>query len=190
MELVDNVEVKLPDGNTVSFGELRDGYLRYQAAAAMGNGLEALGERYQRDVLLLAALQKGFTKLLREVIPPEPDPTLIQSDPQQYQYLQAMHQKMTNGLNGVIKQTRELAKQYAQSSQEEQEQFEVRRQVYELVSAMPELRDPQKRTEFLEIVRNTARHFGFSDEDIKTTVDNRILRMAYWAGLGLRAEHN
>jgi hypothetical protein len=60
----------------------------------------------------------------------------------------------------------------------------------EIVKAMPHLRDTKRFDAFTRRVEAGAKHYGFTDAEIKATADPRMRQMAYDAAYGREARAN
>ena len=192
----DSVSVTLGDGEQVQLGELKKGYFRNkdythktEALAQERKSVDAQRESYSQNAQLIQNVYHSLAQFLESALPPEPNIGLLQSDPNQYQYQQAVRNAAIAEL-----QTAYDASQQATSTIQSVNADELARvrstEDAKLLAAMPMLKEPGRRAVFDATNKKTALDFGFSDQDVGATTDHRILQLVHYARLGKIAEQN
>lgn len=196
LEEGDDVLVALGDGEQVNLGELKKGYFRSkdythktEALAQERKSVEALRESYSQNADVLQTAYHNLTQFLEGLIPAEPDLALAQSDPATYQYQQALRSNAIAELQKVY-----AGRQEAEGAIQGASEKEIARHRSEedakLVAALPMLKDPGRKAAFEASVKKTALEFGFSEQEIGSTADHRILQLVHYARIGKIAEQN
>lgn len=188
--------IALENGENVSMEDLRAGYLKEQDYRAKTSELAeerkqtaqlhgTLGQRIQAT----EATYQNVVSFLNGLVPPEPDISLIQTDPAAYQYQIAVRGRTIKELSQVLNAKQEFDGVKKGYSEEDQGRAQVEQNA-RLVKAMPHLSDPAKRSAFDAAVKKTAVDFGFSEDEISGAFDHRIQQLVHYAGLGKVAERN
>ena len=181
-EASDDVLVKLDDGKTVPVAELK-------ALAKQVPELESLMTRKTQEVASerreLQTLGTNMASVLQNVIgfvesmlPPEPDQALMWTDPpRHYQQTQLRNQAMAQftklfdvkaATDGAIAQLSEADFRAAKQQANE-----------ELQRINPSLKDPKRLETFERRIEAHAKSLGFTDDQIKSTVDPKIRQMVW-----------
>jgi hypothetical protein len=128
-----------------------------------------------------------FTNFLAQQVPAAPDPALAYTDPNAYTRQKAMHDAALAQVTSIIERGSHVKSLQAEMNQE---QFDVALSAANarLVEARPLLKDSKARQDFNKQAWDAATHFGFSAEENNRTTDHRMMLMAYYANLGLKAE--
>jgi len=197
-ELGDAV-VTLPDGEEMTVSELME--LRASGLRAADYTKKTTEVAREREMLAAeqqrlsergkfaeTALQ-NLTEYVQGLIPPEPPLSLAQSNPGEYQYQAALRRSAMSEVEKLFHMRDDLSNQQAEVSEADKRAAKERTDA-ELVKAMPHLRDPGKRAAFDKAVAETAKGFGFTEEDIAATTDPRVLQMVHYARMGRVAEQN
>lgn len=188
--------IALENGESVTIADLRAGYLKDQDYRAKTT--ELAEERKQTAVLHGALNQRiqatdatyqNIVGFLQGLVPPEPDISLIQTDPAAYQYQMAVRGRTVKELSQVLNAKKEFDGVKNGYSEEDQGRAQAEHNA-QLIKAMPHLSDPAKRNAFDAAVKQTAVDFGFSEEEISGAFDHRIQQLVHYAGLGKVAERN
>ncbi len=184
----DTANVRLKDGSVISVQDLKRGFLS-QASFTRGSqenaeerktlaSQKAEVEQYarslqeQRDFLLQASQQ---------FLPQPPDDILLDAnspsyDPLRYMALKADYDKrhgLLNQLQGTTK-----AEQARMAQEQQGRQKEVRdREAKLLVEMMPELKKPEVYNKFWAESVDTMGEYGFSAEEMNSSVDHRLYRI-------------
>ena len=196
LEEGDDVLVTLGDGEQVNLGELKKGYFRdkdyrhkTEALAQERKSVEALRESYSQNAEVLQTAYQNLTQLLEGLVPAEPDLELAQSDPATYQYQQALRNNAIAELQKVYAGRQEATSAIQGASEEEIARYRSEEDA-KLVAALPMLKDPGRKAAFDAANNKTALEFGFSEQEISSTADHRILQLVHYARIGKIAEQN
>jgi hypothetical protein len=192
----DGVEVTLDSGDKVTLKELKEGYFRAKdythkttEVANERKAVEATKSQLSEQAKVIDTVAQNLHDYLQSLIPPPPSIELARTNPGEYQYQLAIREnaiaelQQLGTMKGAVDQSRQAM------SEAELRDYQAREQAA-LVKAMPALADPAKRASFDSLIKATAKDFGFSDEEVSQTHDNRILRLVHYARLGMKAEEN
>jgi hypothetical protein len=182
----EDVFVEFEGGEKIPVKELKDGYLRQQdysrkaqETAQERSDLKALGQRFSQTIEQVA----GF---LLSRLPPEPDPTLVYTNPNLH-YQQKMAHDAAYADVVALMQTAEQGKTVAKVLSEADFKSAVTAENDRLIRKMPHLKDPARLEAFNRKVENYAKSAGFTEDEIKTTADHRVRMLVYDAAYGREA---
>lgn len=176
-------KLRLRDGEEVSEGDLKKAYGARKDFEREREAYQAEKAQFAQHVAHIRQQEQFFAQqmpqvlaTLRQQIPPPPDESLKAADPVQYFLQKDDHER------GVFQFQR--AQQAAQAHQQQttaaqKQAFDQYRQaeLTRLVEAMPELKDRKIVEKFDGDMRDTAKHYGFTDKDYADVVDHRSLRV-------------
>jgi hypothetical protein len=184
------------DGEKLTLAELKAGYYRQKdythkttEVAEQRKQVEAIKASLSERTSVVETALQNLSGFLQNLIPPEPPLSLARTDPGQYQYQRALRESAIAELGQLVAIKGPVEQTKAAGSEAEFREYQAREQA-ELVKAMPALADPVKRTAFEQSVKNHAKAFGFTDQEIAATADHRVLRVLHYAAIGQRAEQN
>lgn len=186
----------LSDGTELTLEEVEKGHLRMQdytrKTTEVAREREALKEREttltERARSIETASQR-LVALVQQLIPPMPEPALARTNPGLYTQQRVMHEQAQAEIAAWMQAGQET-KQAVQALTETQVAQRRADADTELAKAMPRLKDPAALAKFNDDVKAVASQFGFDEAMIAATIDPRVRRMAYYAGIGMRAEEN
>jgi len=138
--------------------------------------MQALESQFQQSEAMLEALRGRVLTKYEQV----DWNALQQQDPGRYAALQVQMQNEMQGLNaevGQLMQSRQLMTAQQQEQWQQQQQQWMAEQQRKVFEYLPELRDPKAREPVLNEYHAYLSGYGFSDEEIRTTLDHRILRV-------------
>tara|TARA_B100001939_G_scaffold319011_1_gene306859 strand:+ start:8192 stop:9169 length:978 start_codon:yes stop_codon:yes gene_type:complete len=118
------------------------------------------------------AQQQGFMSQ-----PQLPDANLAESDPIAYMEQRAKYDADMQSYQQQQMQMQQLQYQQQQQADEQHQAF-VREQGEIIRGKIPELADPEKSQAHWQSLMNSAKEYGFSDEEIAATADARYIQMA------------
>ncbi|TXH46557.1 MAG: hypothetical protein E6Q97_29265 [Desulfurellales bacterium] len=167
---VDGEEVTLKQSELIAEAQKsRASGKRFEEAAEVRRKAEAeIQSATQERQQLQHALQETQQRLQMFQVP-APDPSLIESDPQEYLRQKANYDHYAQQVAQVAQQRQYLSQQ----SQWEQQQ-RIAQETQRLVEAIPELRDATKADSVREAIRAAAQQHGFTPEEINSLGDSRI----------------
>jgi hypothetical protein len=184
------------DGEKLSLKELKAGYYRQkdytQKTTEVAQERKAVAETKAQLAERMAVIETATQNLgafLQKIIPPEPPQQLAFSDPGKHYALQMQRQAAMAELSELFDAAKPVQGVKMQVSEAEAKEYREREQAA-LVKAMPALADPVKKAAFDNSVKAAAKAFGFTDEEISATADNRVLRLVHYARIGQKAEEN
>ena len=127
-------------------------------------------ERQQLAQLVQRAKQGGLTP------PTPPDDSLIQSDPIGFIEQQNAYEKRKAEYERTVSELTAQEQKQAEAQQRAYQQF-LAQQAEALVQFIPEFGDPEKGTKLKDDLRRTGSDYGFSDEEITSIADARMVRV-------------
>ncbi|MBO6511646.1 MAG: hypothetical protein JJ979_24715 [Roseibium sp.] len=192
----DEVLVNLGDGEQVSLGELKKGFLRNkdythktEALSQERTEVDTMRSNVQESRQLLQQAYQNLTDYLVGLVPPEPDLALAQTNPGDYQYQLALRNNAIAELRKVMDVQQQVDAGAQKSAEDDFKRYQTSEEAA-LVKAMPVLRDPGRRAAFDKANHKTATEFGFTEQEITSTADHRILQLVHYARIGKIAEAN
>lgn len=191
----DSVTVDLA-GEKVTLKELKEGYFRQKdythkttEVAAERKAVEAeRAQLVERQSFVENAVQ-NLSAYLERLIPEEPPLSLAQRDPGDYQFRKALRENALREVGELLQMRKGIDEQRSAAEEHNLKAYRDREQSA-LLKAKPELADPVKKLAFDQNIRAAAKSLGFSDEEINSTHDHRILQMVELAAIGKRAIEN
>lgn len=188
--------VTLPDGEQVPMSELTNGYMRQRdythkttEVAEERKALDEVRNTFQQRLQFAETTLSNLDVFLESLVPEEPSLALAETNPAEYQRQRAWREAAQRELD-VLKQ----GKQQFEAAQEQfrAEDFERFKQAEnaKLLKDFPELANPQKRAAFDADIAKFASEMGFPEEEVKNTVDSRILKALHWANYGWKVAQN
>lgn len=185
-ELNDETEVELMDGEKVPLSELKAGYMRQSGFSRKTMELANYRKEVEAQAERISGTVDVFTEYLAKQIPEEPDAALAMTDPQKYVEQKARYEAVT----GEIQRLVELGKE-AKAATEEIDTADQQRKLQDentaLASLFPQTTSKNGRQEFFETAFNAGREIGYTDDEMKSVTDHRLLGLAYWARKGMAA---
>lgn len=192
--------VTLADGTEVSLKELKGGYLREsdyrKKTQDLANHrkeaetkLSKLTEQETAFSLQHTQLQTtldGLVDYLANRLPEEPSTTLAMTNPAEYTRQKAIYESAVGELQTILAAKQQVGEQGQQFTyQQYQKRLAAENELLE--AALPHIKNAEKRDAFNKDVLDTAQQLGFTEEELNTVVDHRMLKLAYYARIGLKA---
>lgn len=189
-EIKDEAVIALKDGKTASFAELVHAF--YEVGEVKANTTRKLQEVAQERGNLqslganMAQALENVSNYLVARLPPEPDPNLAYSDPGE-------HYRRTMLRNNAIAELQDMlavaegTKDATASLSDADFKALKAEEDSKLIEALPNLKDPKRFTAAEAKLKAYAKSIGFDDNEIDTTADHRIRRMAIDAAYGREA---
>ena len=131
--------------------------------------------------------RKQLVEFLEGIIPEEPDASLAQTNPTKYMEEKSIRDQAIAELNGLAQQHKAMDARTRQEAAQQHSQ-RVMRELEALRAAMPALNDKAFAEQFRKAVAAGAAEFGFSQQELQSVADHRVMRMIYYAQKGLEAE--
>jgi chemotaxis protein histidine kinase CheA len=192
----DAVTVTLSSGETLTLDEVEKGMMlqadytrKTTEVAEQRKALEESTARAGEHERSLAQSLQAAQSFIQKLIPPKPSFALAQSNPAAYQSELALHEQAMEMLQRV-----QQAQSQAQTQQQQRQEAEMSQllaaEQERLVQAMPHLGNPKRMEAFMADVSGFAKELGFSEQEIATTGDHRVLQMVHLAKIGKRAQEN
>jgi hypothetical protein len=191
--LSDDTKVTLKDGAELSVRELKRGYIsrktftaKTQALAEERARFEELRAQVQHHAGLVAELRQTLDVVAAVLLPQQPDPSLVDVDPQLWKDQQAEYEfKM--GLIAHAQQTARNEFAAAQAARDAEGRDLVHRQLMarqqqqdKLLELMPELANPKEARRFQDDAIDTMAEYGCSEEELNVMLNDwrnfRIVR--------------
>lgn len=184
---LDETLVTLKGGEKVPVKELKLGYLRERdyrlKTQETANKGRALGEMSNRVVDTATAI----ANFLISQMPVEPSHMLAMQNPAEYTRQKAVFDVAATRVNQIL----EMAngpKQVVGALTKEQRDSVLATESAKLAEAFPQTTTPDGREAFFEDAFETARHLGWTDEEMQDVTDHRYFKLAHYARLGMQAE--
>lgn len=192
----DAVLVAMDDGEQLTLTEIKAGYLRNQDYTHKTT--EVAGLRKEADASIARSEERwkvaentvqGLVQYIQGIIPPEPPLSLAHEDPGAYTAQQAVRAGAVQEFQQLLSASESIQNHSQEMSAEDMRAHKEKADA-ELVKSMPHLSEPSRRAAFDNANKKTAMEFGFSEQEITSTVDPRLLKMVHYARIGQMAEHN
>lgn len=172
----------------VSLREALDGYIRTETfhtrlneLNGVRNELASVASKVIEQRQTYVAKLDTVEKILDSILPQEPDwAAEYRRDPD----AASAAQNNYNALKQQIDLIRnEKAKEVSSLSEQDTENRSkyIQRENQKILSAFPHWSDPEKLQADFNLMAETARRVGFSEEEIKNTVDSRMISLLYKA---------
>ncbi|UPK23878.1 hypothetical protein [Bradyrhizobium sp. 195] len=191
--LNDDTKITLKDGAELSLRELKRGYIsrktftaKTQALAEERARFEEVRAQIERHAGLVAELRQTLDVVAAILLPQQPDPSLIDADPQLWKDQQADYEfKM--GIIAHAQQTARNEIEAAKAARDAEGRDLVHRQLLarqqqqeKLLEHMPELANTKEARRFQEDAIDTMAEYGCSVEELNTMLNDwrnfRIVR--------------
>jgi len=153
---------------------------RFEEAAAVRKAAESEGRAAAQERAQLAQALQHFARQLQASAPPEPDPSLLNSDPVEYLRQQHQYQQHFQQAQQATAAQAHLMRQ-EQAAQEQWYRSHLEAESAALVKAIPEWADAEKAKAGKEGVKKALSSFGFRDEEIGSIADSRVVALAHKA---------
>ena len=137
-----------------------------------------------------AEIERLHNKLLDylcDLIPDKPNKELKKTNPSEYKTQKTIRNAAKKELGTLViwvknelADERDLHKWHLRWCHSEREK--------RLMQQFPQLRDPEKRNNFYDVLRESGSMFGFSEEEVVETHDPRVLILLYYAWMGKKSE--
>ena len=186
-EVKDDVLIKMDDGSTITVAELKAEAVNLKTENARISQEVATERReLQKMGQDVAATFDKVVEYLASKLPPEPEQSLIWSDP-------TRHHQMTFLRNSAIAELQSLlgAKGAVEGVTDQLSEADFKRyeaeEMEKLVKLDPNMKDPARYKAAMAKVASYAKSIGYDDDTIAKTKDARILKMAIDAAYGREA---
>lgn len=153
---------------------------RFEEAAAVRKAAESEGRAAAQERAQLAQALQHYTQQLQASAPPEPDPSLLNSDPVEYLRQQHQYQQHFQQAQQATAAQAHLMRQ-EQAAQEQWYRSHLEAESAALVKAIPEWADAEKAKAGKDGVKKALASFGFRDEEIGSIADSRVVALAHKA---------
>lgn len=188
-----DLELTLQDGSTMTIGEIDDAVmLRQTYDAQMANVVEQqtemaqIRQAYEQEAQRMATAEQQLMQWIQALVPDPPDTALITQDPNAYAYQVQLREDSLRQANEMLEAIQGQAQQRGQVN-EQAMQAHRNREDAAILREWPEMADPQTRAQYAQGYNSLMRDFGFTPEEISSTYDHRVMKLAWWAAEGMRA---
>lgn len=178
---------KLANGETVTRDELLSGYLRQSDYTRKTTEVSTRRKAVEAEAQHLSGLFESAVDFFTAMVPDPPDDSLAATNPGQH-YAQRVAYE--NGLRAV-KHMRDMAGQTRRSTEamtNDQRREMAAAENAKLAQAIPETATQQGREKFFGAVSEAAQFYGFTEQEMNSTLDSRIFRMAHDAAQWRRSQ--
>lgn len=184
----DTANVRLKDGTVISVQDLKRGFLSQQSFtrgtqenAKERETLAATKAEVEQYARALQEQRDFILQVSQQFLPTPPDESLLDQnsstyDPLRYMALKADYDKKFGQLSNLQNQTQ--AEQARTRQEQEKQQKALRdREAELLLEAMPELKKPAVYSKFWAESVDTMGEYGFSAEEMNSSIDHRLYRV-------------
>jgi hypothetical protein len=185
---------RLRDGTQVSLGDLKKAYDEARGYRQAVPQFQQERARLEQERQALVAQQQQFQPVIAQVatilqqqIPPEPDPSLMQSDPIEF-FTQKHNRDLALGRLQQVNAAQAEAQQRQAAEAQAQQKAYLQEQQQKLVEAIPVLRDPVKAKAFAADFHEVGAAAGFTAQELGQVYDHRLFKLAELAAIGLKAQ--
>lgn len=178
-----NGKVKLPDGTVSTVADLIQGNLRDRdyrqktmEAAEVRKTFEAKSSALTQQEQEIAKQREFNISLLKSIIPPPPDPAMLQTDPMGYMTQKASHDQWVNHLQTLTAE-QQRAEQARQAKAVETTSQKAQEEWGKLVERVPDLKDAAKADAFAkDAIKFGASAYGFTEQELMAQLpgDHRL----------------
>lgn len=191
----DDPEINLRDNTKVRLSALKkawrpDWEREVQEYTEKRRKLDADTQQFQQHAQTLTQREQHYAQaldtaitILQNRLPKAPDAALLETDPFAYQQQDVAHRKAMQELHELAGRQQQLNAVAQQRSQQQLQQH-VAKQHEILLTAMPELKDPEKRAKAWKEWTSYGASVGFSPQEMAQVQDARVLMVlkdAAWA---------
>lgn len=173
--------VRLPDGTEATVSDLIAGNLKnadatrkWQEAADMRRNAESESAANEASRKEIETEREFIASVLQQIVPQEPDPSMLQTDPMGYMTQKAERDRWIGYLNQVqANQQRTLQERQAKDAESQKEKGE--KEWLALLEKAPDLKDQKKADRFVKDALEIGQSvYGFTREEIgQTGLDHR-----------------
>jgi hypothetical protein len=180
---IDGKELEIPKGTPKALVErvqalasdLKSDYTRKtQEVAQERQTVQAAWSQAQQTAQQLQAAQAALLQFAGDALGSPPDLSLAQVDPQAYLVQRGLYEQRHAQLQALVQQGQAITAQQ-QAMQEQQRADRLAKGMGELLTHMPELKDPNKRAEFGRVAADVGAQYGFSQAEIAAIEDPRMI---------------
>jgi len=187
----DDPEINLRDNRKVKLSELKRNFhpefqQHLDQFAQQREQFQKAVQGFSYGQQQTAGLLQHAVETLQARMPRAPDPSLIDSDPFEYNRLRAKWEVAQAEL-GQVAAARNAVIQQQHVQQAHARQQRMRQEADAAVRSLPDLRDPVKFAKFSEDMRNLAAKIGYRPHEVAGVTDHRILRLVNLALQGEKA---
>lgn len=158
--LPDSTRIRLSDGKFTTLADLKQGSLRQsdytrktQEVAEQRRSVDGQSQRLQQQEQQLAERFQYTERLISSMMPPPPDPSMLQTDPMAYLAAKDQQERMAAHLN-FIAQEQQRSSLGRQAETEGQKLQVLQREQEALVAKAPEFRDGKRLTAFANDIKS------------------------------------
>lgn len=178
-----NARTRLRDGTEVTVGELKkladeakEFKRRESEFTAEKQQIQAAAAQNAQQQQLFANTISQAIVALQHAIPPEPDPSLRDTDPIDYFLKKDQRDSKLAELNR-LEAARNHAAHQARAEQAQHFQARLKTEQAQLYERAPDLVDEGKRREFYSDMISTGKNYGFSEEEMNNVHDHRVMML-------------
>lgn len=181
----DTANVRLKDGTVISVQDLKRGYLSQssftrgtQENAKEREALASQKAEYEQNARTLQEQRDFILQVAQQFVPQPPDRSLMDQsspnfDPLRYMALKEDYEQRIGALNKL--QTATKADQERLTAQQQKERKDLQEaEAKRLVEIMPELKKPDVYNKFWSEAVATMSEYGFSQEEMDSSLDHRL----------------
>lgn len=186
-EAPETARVRLADGTTATVAELVQGNMRQADYTRKAQEVATRRKTLEADASRISDITQTFVDHLASLLPAEPDPQLVYSDPVKFSQQKAIYDQSLAQVQKLI----ELGgkpKEITDGIKAEDKKALVQQENMRLVEMFPETGTQEGREKFFGSVQQVANELGFTNEELSNSTDHRLFALAHWAKKGMEAE--
>lgn len=177
----DDPDEVLRDGRKVKRSELKRGYRpdweqRIQAHMQREQAFAQATEGFNQAQQQTAGLLQQAVEVVASRMPQAPDPSLVDSDPFEYQRRKLIFDTEKAKLDELLVR-RDGFMRHTQAQQYQTTQRQLFHEREATLRALPDLRDPVKATKFVEGVKNLGAELGYTPAELAQVRDHRLMKL-------------
>jgi hypothetical protein len=186
-DIADDVLVKLPDGSTVKFGDLKESPMLKADHTRKTQEISNLRKDVEADAQRMQRINEAFVSHISELVPAAPDRGLALTDPNAYVAQEAQYKAAMEQVQQLIALGDEPKSVAEAMSKDALARAQVEANT-KLIEMFPEAAGGETRAKFFGEVAKAATEIGFSNEELSGNSDPRLFALAHWAQKGMDAE--
>lgn len=177
-----NGKVRLPDGTVSTVSDLIQGNLRDRDYRQKTMDLAEQRRAHEEKSSAMTALEKQvndqreyMSQLLQSIMPPPPEPSLLETDPVAYMQAKDQHERFAQHAQYVQHQLEDARQQAGKKSQQDRAE-KAKVEWDALQKADSGLKDEAKFKAFVSTIKTAGTDYGFSEQELADTLpfDHRM----------------
>lgn len=186
-EISDSTLIKLPDGQSISLGELKANGMFQSTFTRKTEELKQYksqldqehNERVAQATEEIRKQREFILEFAGEFIPQEPTLEMLREDPLGYMEAKATYEERMKKLNTLAEQRQGESQQLTAKQQQEAQEFAAS-EWGKFLEVIPKLKDEKKLEAFRNDVKEVAiKEYGLAPDELKNVIDHRYMRVLH-----------